>query len=120
MGGVDVGEVEGGEEREEGEDDEAEVGVGGEEGVVEPVAEGVGVGAGEGGGDGGVCVGGGEEGEGGAVGVGEGGERVGGRGREDGGEGVDAGTGFGDGFPPRVHWVGGRGFFWIGGVACGY
>ena len=44
--GVDAGEVETGKERDEGEDDEAEVGVGGEEGVVEPVAEGVRVGAG--------------------------------------------------------------------------
>jgi len=47
--GVDAGEVETGEERDEGEYDKAEMGVGGEEGVVEPVAEGVGVGAGEGG-----------------------------------------------------------------------
>lgn len=77
--GVDAGEVETREEGQEGEDDEAEVGIGGEESVVEPVAEWVRAGAGkrvgEGGGQGGVDGRGGEEGEGGAVGVGEGGER---------------------------------------------
>ena len=45
--GVDAGEVEAGEEGDEGEDYQAEVGVRGEEGVVEPVAEGIKVGTGE-------------------------------------------------------------------------
>ena len=58
--GVDAGEVEAGEEGDEGEDYQAEVGVRGEEGVVEPVAEGIKVGTGEGGGDGGVGGGGGK------------------------------------------------------------
>lgn len=49
IGGVDAGEVETGEKREEGEDNEAEVRVGGEEGVVEPVAERIGFGTREGG-----------------------------------------------------------------------
>lgn len=73
--GMDKGKVEAGEERDEGEDDEAEVRVRREEGVVEPVAERVGVATGEGGGDGRVGGVGGEERECGAVGVGERGER---------------------------------------------
>lgn len=76
---MDAGEVETRKEGQQGEDDEAEVGIGGEESVVEPVAEGVRAGArkgvGEGGGNGRVNGQGGEEGEGGAVGVGEEGER---------------------------------------------
>lgn len=106
---MDAREVETGEEREVGEDEEAEVRVVGEEVVVEPLAEGIGAGAGlrggEGGGDGMVGGGGGEEGEGGAIGVGEGEEkgfRRGGR-REDVDESVDARTSFGNGFPPGMH-----------------
>lgn len=104
IGGMDTGEVETGEERDEREDNETEVRVRGEESVVEPVTEGIGVGTGEGRGEGGVSGGGGEKGESGAFGVGEGGESVVVV-REDGGEGVDSGTGFGDGFPPGVHRV---------------
>lgn len=121
--GVDAREVEGGDEREEGKDDELQVRVGGEVGVVEPLAERVGSGSGEsggeGGGDEGVGGGGGEEGEGGAVGVGEGREGEG-RGRRGGigeerRESVDSRTGFGYGFPPGVHRVRGGG----GSGSCG-
>lgn len=89
-----------GEERDEGENNKAEVGVAGEIRVIEPLAEGVVAGAGGGLGErkGERRVGrwGCEEGEGGAIGVGERGKRWG----EERGEEVDAGSGFGDGFPP--------------------
>ncbi|RYR17475.1 hypothetical protein Ahy_B03g062205 isoform E [Arachis hypogaea] len=95
--------------RAEREDKEAEVWVGGEEGVVEPVAEWVGGGALQGGGNGGVGGGRGEEGESRAVGICECGEGFGGGGRKDGSEGVDARACLGDGLPPGVHRVvGGR------------
>ena len=124
---MDAREVEGGDEREEGKDDELQVRVGGEVGVVEPLAERVGSGSGErggeGGGDEGVGGGGGEEGEGGAVGVGEGREGEGRRGRggigEERRESVDSRTGFGYGFPPGVHRVGGGGGGGCGGSCSG-
>jgi hypothetical protein len=78
--------------------------VGGEEGVVKPVAERVGSGAGERGGEGSrngaVGLERGEEREGGAVGVGEGREGGGETRVEECGQGVDARAGFGDGLPP--------------------
>lgn len=58
---MDTGEVETGEKRDEGEDNETEVRIGGEESVVKPVTERIGVGTGEGRGEGGVSGGGGEE-----------------------------------------------------------
>lgn len=45
VGGVDTREVNGGEKREEREDNETEIGVGGEVSVVEPVTEGIGAGS---------------------------------------------------------------------------
>lgn len=105
IGGGDAGEVYAGQKGNKREDNEAEIGVGGLEGFVKPLAEGVGArtraGRGEGGGNGVVSVRGEEEGAGGAIRVSEGREEEGeGWRREDGGEGVDARAGFGDGLPP--------------------
>lgn len=78
-------------------------------GFIEPLAERVvpcaGGRGGECGGEGGVRSGGGEKGASRAVGIGQRGERRGGGG-EDGGESMDAITGFGDGFPPGVDRIG--------------
>lgn len=101
---MDTGEVKSGEERDKRENNETEVRVRGEKSVVKPVTEGIGMGTGEGRREGGVSGGGGEKGESGAFGIGEGGESVVML-REDGSEGMDSGTGFGNGFPPRVHRV---------------
>lgn len=57
---METGEIETREKRNEGEDNETEVRIGGEESVVKPVTERIGVGTGEGGGEGGVSGGRGE------------------------------------------------------------
>lgn len=102
-------EVRAGEDREEAEDNELEIGLGGVEGVVEPGTEVVvgasGVGAAEEAGDLGGDVGVVEEGGGGGLGGGEG-RREGG---DDGGEGLDGEVGFGVGIGPcDVGFVGRR------------
>lgn len=57
---METGEIETREKRDEGEDNETEVRIGGEESVVKPVTERIGVGTGEGGGESGVSGGRGE------------------------------------------------------------
>jgi hypothetical protein len=109
--GREVAEVERRQQGQERERGEAEVGVGGEERVVEPVAGRV-IGAATRP----QCVrerrvgsGRAEERARRAVGVGQRRDVVGGRGRQDGGERQDAGARLRHGLPPGRGWVGGRG-----------
>lgn len=116
---MDPREVNTGEKGKEREDNETEMGVRGKVGFIEPLTEGIGARTrrrrGKGRGKESVGVKGRQEGKGGPVRVSKGGKGEGrGRmGREDRGKGEDARTGFGDGFPPRLHGVSGGGD-WVG------